>query len=114
MSIPDIVLEDLYRRIRELEEAVRKLQQANTVYGPVRSSPVPFPPVVTLPYHPGPASDWDASDCMYERAAKSGEPFAGICSCPRHRLQLGRAQNVQGYQPNAAYAVSNPTPPRSR
>lgn len=92
MSIPDIVLEDLYRRIRELEEAVRKLEKGQRVYGPTTPFPTPIPSYPSLPpvYPTLPLwSGAEASDCMYERAAESGEPFAGICNCPKHSLRLG-------------------------
>lgn len=81
MSIPDIVLEDLYRRIRELEEAVRKLEKGQRVYGPTSPPPVPFPPVVTLPYHPGPSQPWaggvqlcEAGDNEYVRSMTPPPP----------------------------------------
>lgn len=101
MSIPDIVLEDLYRRIRELEEAVRKLQKGQQVYGLTSPPPVPFPPVVTLPYRHSPLPVWsgaEASDCIYERSAQSGEPFAGICMCPKHSFR----SKIKGVPPAPA------------
>lgn len=60
MSIPDIVLEDLYRRIRELEEAVRKLQKGQQVYGPTTPFPTPMPNYPKLPYMPGPSPIYGA------------------------------------------------------
>lgn len=92
MSIPDIVLEDIYRRLRELEEEVKQLRKAHQVYGPVRPLPAVPPSFPSMPVYPGPQpvyGETDASECIYERAAKSGQPFAGICNCPRHRLQMG-------------------------
>lgn len=99
MSIPDIVLEDIYRRLRELEEEVKQLRKAHQVYGPVRPLPAVPPSFPSMPVYPGPQpvyGETDASDCMYERAAKSGQPFAGICNCPRHRMRLGGSNPPTG------------------